>query len=378
MSKVMTTLLLMHSAGCLTCQRGQSRHQGNTGPFKLLRPSLVYCAESVGDDPDMSALFRQAFQQLSALSLESPTAPQATDLPTAQVPLALPVLSSPVSTPRCGSPPIASSAAAATAPVEQSSPYFVQEAPPPRPCPRPPSRPPPPRPPPGPPPPLPPPRPPPVIWPVPPPPPPPPCGPRDGPPPGFVWLTRAATRARGRARGANEASGGEPASADRRGGERASASERDIGGRQGQAEDSERDASQGTEEPGDPSRLLSDQDAHLHEYEVLYDKLFERIRDALRTNPETATQELRIALGLTERNDLLWKGHKLYVPADDSLRRDILYWHHDVPWCAHLGVRKTVELVKRDFYWPKMDFDIQQYVTTCTQCQMNKTDRRNR
>ena len=35
-------------------------------------------------------------------------------------------------------------------------------------------------------------------------------------------------------------------------------------------------------------------------------------------------------------------------------------------------------LVKRQFYWPRMDKDISDYVSSCQQCQANKTDRRNK
>ena len=122
----------------------------------------------------------------------------------------------------------------------------------------------------------------------------------------------------------------------------------------------------------------ADQDAHLHEYELLYDRLFERIKHQLRYDPAVATPENRSKLGLQERRGLLWQKHRLYVPSGDNLRNDLLYWYHDVPWCAHLGIRKTVEMVTREFFWPRMHEDIATYVRTCTSCQMNKTDRINR
>ena len=94
------------------------------------------------------------------------------------------------------------------------------------------------------------------------------------------------------------------------------------------------------------------------------------------------TKEQRDKLRLIERDGLLWidiKGiRRLYIPDVEQLREDILYWHHDVPWCAHLGVGKTLELVKRQFWWPNLAEDITRYVETCFKCQANKPDHRNR
>jgi hypothetical protein len=39
------------------------------------------------------------------------------------------------------------------------------------------------------------------------------------------------------------------------------------------------------------------------------------------------------------------------------------------PWCAHLGTEKTVEMVKRQFYWPGMDADIYAYTAPAVKCQ---------
>ena len=50
----------------------------------------------------------------------------------------------------------------------------------------------------------------------------------------------------------------------------------------------------------------------------------------------------------------------------------MLHECHDAPTGGHLGKDKTIEQVKRRFYWPGMDAEIQQYVTSCDSCQRNK------
>jgi hypothetical protein len=45
---------------------------------------------------------------------------------------------------------------------------------------------------------------------------------------------------------------------------------------------------------------------------------------------------------------------------------------HDAATAGHLGIDKTMERVKRLFYWPGMDAEIKHYVATCPHCQVNK------
>jgi hypothetical protein len=43
---------------------------------------------------------------------------------------------------------------------------------------------------------------------------------------------------------------------------------------------------------------------------------------------------------------------------------------------AHLGIDRTLHMVKAQFYWPHMRADIEQYVSSCVNCQSNKADRK--
>jgi hypothetical protein len=76
---------------------------------------------------------------------------------------------------------------------------------------------------------------------------------------------------------------------------------------------------------------------------------------------------------LTVNGGLLYHGSsRLYVPNDLALRTRLMVECHDTPLSGHLGKDKTIEQVKRRFYWPGMDADIIQYVTSCDACQRNK------
>ena len=62
---------------------------------------------------------------------------------------------------------------------------------------------------------------------------------------------------------------------------------------------------------------------------------------------------------------------RLYIP-DCKLRAELLAEAHDVPTAGHLGRNKTRERLSRAFYWPRMNYDIDEYVRTCPACQVNK------
>jgi hypothetical protein len=79
-----------------------------------------------------------------------------------------------------------------------------------------------------------------------------------------------------------------------------------------------------------------------------------------------------------EKSYLYYKRTRLYVPDDGELRTRILHECHDVPASGHLGKDKTIEQVKRRFYWPRMDDDITKYVIGCDECQRNKPSQQSR
>ena len=71
---------------------------------------------------------------------------------------------------------------------------------------------------------------------------------------------------------------------------------------------------------------------------------------------------------------LLYKG-RVCVPATGDFRRQILIKSHDSPSAGHPGIQKTYALVKRQFYWPSLFKDVQDFVLQCKKCQVNKHER---
>ena len=86
-----------------------------------------------------------------------------------------------------------------------------------------------------------------------------------------------------------------------------------------------------------------------------------------KSSAELKKEHLHIKGGL-----VYFKDSRLYLPDDLALRTRILHECHDAPTGGHLGKDKTIDQVKRRFYWPRMDAEIQTYVTGCDSCQRNK------
>jgi hypothetical protein len=76
------------------------------------------------------------------------------------------------------------------------------------------------------------------------------------------------------------------------------------------------------------------------------------------------------------RSYLYYGDNRLYIPNDSALKTKILQECHDSTLAGHLGTDKTIEQVKRRFYWPNMDKEIESYVTSCDACQRNKPSQR--
>ena len=71
-------------------------------------------------------------------------------------------------------------------------------------------------------------------------------------------------------------------------------------------------------------------------------------------------------------NGIIYKERKVYVPKDDKLRAEIIRPHYDMLIRGHGGQQKTVELITRNFWWPRVTKEVKQYVEGCDACQCNK------
>ena len=103
------------------------------------------------------------------------------------------------------------------------------------------------------------------------------------------------------------------------------------------------------------------------------------VADLLTATKTDARYQMELARGPRSRTDplqvktgRLFYHDRMYVPDDSALKVRILAECHDSSIGGHLGKDKTMEQVKRRFYWPGMDEFIHRYVTSCDECQRNK------
>ena len=75
------------------------------------------------------------------------------------------------------------------------------------------------------------------------------------------------------------------------------------------------------------------------------------------------------------RGGYLWYQNRVYIPDYAPLKLGLMQHHHDSPAAGHAGRAKTLELLTREHYWPKMYGDVDRYVRNCQTCQRSRTHR---
>jgi len=80
--------------------------------------------------------------------------------------------------------------------------------------------------------------------------------------------------------------------------------------------------------------------------------------------------------GIIEMKDgFVYRKGMLWIPNDKDLIGQILESEHDTKVAGHMGQDKTIELIRRNFWWPQMNEQITDFVRSCLQCQKNKAAR---
>jgi hypothetical protein len=75
--------------------------------------------------------------------------------------------------------------------------------------------------------------------------------------------------------------------------------------------------------------------------------------------------------GIDAKGILRFRG-SAYVPPDQALRMEIFKICHDDYLAGHFGVKKTLELIQRKYYWPELRKETAEYVKGCDLCQRTK------
>ena len=73
---------------------------------------------------------------------------------------------------------------------------------------------------------------------------------------------------------------------------------------------------------------------------------------------------------IREEDGLYYQGERLAVP--ESLVDYVIKQCHEPPHVGHMGITKTLALVRSKFWWPSWRNDVTQYIKECTSCQVHK------
>ena len=63
---------------------------------------------------------------------------------------------------------------------------------------------------------------------------------------------------------------------------------------------------------------------------------------------------------------------RIYMPNNQKIKEKILQENHDPVDIEHPRQQQMVELIKRNYWWPKIKNNIKKYIQECFKCQQNK------
>ena len=67
---------------------------------------------------------------------------------------------------------------------------------------------------------------------------------------------------------------------------------------------------------------------------------------------------------------------RVILPQDEALQAKIILEAHEPPFCGHFGAKRTCEIVSRNFWWPRLQEDVERLVCTCDVCQRVQSRRK--
>jgi RNase H-like domain found in reverse transcriptase/Reverse transcriptase (RNA-dependent DNA polymerase)/Integrase zinc binding domain len=103
------------------------------------------------------------------------------------------------------------------------------------------------------------------------------------------------------------------------------------------------------------------------------------LRDAStrRRWPKKWRKELRVAMAdcAVIGNRIYYRGKLFIPPNDQELKTQVIYRTHSTGPAGHPGRIKTIDLVSRTYWWPRITRDIEEYVKACELCDRVKASR---
>ena len=96
-----------------------------------------------------------------------------------------------------------------------------------------------------------------------------------------------------------------------------------------------------------------------------------KIRDAIIEDKKKLNDITLVKCSMND--DILYHKDRLWVP--QQIYTDLIIEIHDQLACDHLGINRTYELLRREYYWRDMKNTVITYIRNCYKCQRFKTSR---
>lgn len=67
-------------------------------------------------------------------------------------------------------------------------------------------------------------------------------------------------------------------------------------------------------------------------------------------------------------------GDVVQVVVPEECRQSLVQLAHEGPLAGHFGVKKTVQWLRKNFWWPRMTIQVAAYIKECNTCQVCHMD----
>ena len=99
------------------------------------------------------------------------------------------------------------------------------------------------------------------------------------------------------------------------------------------------------------------------------------VKDAIEALKSNGTPPIKSALSDWKIDDgLLFFIDRCYVPNTPNLRKRIVERYHNSIAIGHPGQFKTIEEIRRDYWWPGMTVFVKNFIEGCATCQQMKVN----
>ena len=106
-----------------------------------------------------------------------------------------------------------------------------------------------------------------------------------------------------------------------------------------------------------------------YEKDPVPNDILEQLRSRQRRSKQLSLAEYRDSEGR-----LIYCG-RVYIPDYMPLKLRLIQNFHEAPAAGHPSRSKAIKLLARQYYWPKMHKDIDQFLRNCHICQRSRTSR---